>query len=119
MEEVYNLWNDTDFNNYITNRPNIFLNLTKDGTVALPTVRINKLLSHRCIIISEHTNNADEEYYKDMIYFCDLSSIGSVYEKLINKSNDELVEESNRIYEKFYDTFHFKNALDIVEIKHI
>jgi len=114
LEEVYNLWNDTDFNNYISNKPNIYLNLTKKNTHALPSVRINKLLSHKCIIISEHTNDIDEEYYKGLIYFCNIHEIENVYRKLINKTNIELQQEADKIYEKFYNKFYYKNAIDLI-----
>jgi hypothetical protein len=108
------LWNDSDFNNYISNKPSIYLNLTKKNTVALPSVRINKLLSHKCIIISEHTNDIDEEYYRDMIYFCNIDEIENVYRNLINKTNIELQYEADKIYEKFYNKFYYKNAIDLI-----
>jgi len=114
LEEVYNLWNDTDFNNYISSNPKIYLNLTKNNTYALPSVRINKLLSHKCIIISEHTNEIDEEYYKGIIYFCNIDEIENVYRRLVNKTNIELQQESNKIYEKFYNKFYYKNAINLI-----
>jgi len=114
LEEVYNLWNDNDFNNYISNKPNIYLNLKKTNTDALPSVRINKLLSHKCIIISEHTNDIDEEYYKNIIYFCNIDEIENIYRKLINKTNIKLQEEADRIYETFYNKFYYKNAVDLI-----
>jgi len=108
------LWSDIDFNNYISNRPNIYLNLTKNNTDVLPSVRINKLLSHKCIIISEHTNVIDEEYYNGIIYFCNINEIENVYRKLINKTNIELQQKANKIYEKFYNKFYYKNAIDLI-----
>jgi len=115
LEEVYDLWNDNDFNNYINNKPNIYLNLTKTDTYALPSVRINKLLSHKCIIISEHTNDIDEEYYKDIIYFCDINEIDKVYKKLLNDTN--LEDKSNKIYDIFYNKFNYKNAINLITQK--
>lgn len=112
LEEVYNLWNDTDFNNYISNKPNIYLNLKKTNTDALPSVRINKLLSHKCIIISEHTNDIDEEYYKDIIYFCNINEIEQVYRKLLTETN--LEDKSNEIYNIFHNRFNYKNAIDLI-----
>jgi len=112
LNDVYNLWNDNDFNNYISNKPNIYLNLTKIDTCALPSVRINKLLSHKCIIISEHTNDIDEEYYKDIIYFCDINEIEQVYKKLLNDTN--LEEKSNEIYNTFYNKFNYKNVINLI-----
>lgn len=114
LEEVYNLWNDTDFNNYISSNPKIYLNLTKNNTYALPSVRINKLLSHKCIIISEHTNEIDEEYYKGIIYFCNIDEIENIYRRLVNKTNIELQQEANKIYEKFYNKFYYKNAINLI-----
>jgi len=114
LEEKYDLWNDDDFNNYIKNNPNIFINLTKTGTNILPSVRINKLLSHKCIIISEHTNQTDEEYYKGMVYFCKIDEMENVYKKLLNKTGSQLQEESNAIYEKFYNKFYYKNAIKLI-----
>jgi hypothetical protein len=121
LEEVYNIWNDDDYNNFINKKSNIFLNLTKsiniDIKYVLPSVRINKLLSHKCIIISEYTNPIDEEYYKDMVYFCNLEDIEDLYKKLISKSSHELKQESDRIYEKFYNKFYYKNALKLITQK--
>ena len=115
--EIYNVWNDGDYNNLISNSPNIFLNLTKGNTVILPSVRINKLLSHKCIIISEHTNNIDEEFYKDIIYFCNINEIGNIYKILINKSAQELEIESNEKYKKFYNMFNSKNIVNLITQK--
>ena len=117
LEEVYDLWNDTDFNNYISDKPRIYLNLTKDGTSALPSVRTNKLLSHKCIIISEHTNDIDEEYYKGMVYFCNIDEIENTYKTLINKTNMELQQEADEIYKNFYNTFYYQNAISLMTEK--
>ena len=105
LQEVYNLWNNYDFNSFISSRANIYLNLTKANTIALPSFRLNKLLSHRCIIISEHTNPLDELDYKDLIIFCDLKDMESEYKKLLELSNERLHQKSNEIYEKFYSRF--------------
>jgi hypothetical protein len=121
LKEVYNLWNDIDFNNYISKEPKIYLNLTKHmpdtEDYVLPSVRINKLLSHKCIIISEYTNLIDEEYYKGMIYFYNLEEIPTIYQELINKTNIELKEISNDIYKQFYNKFYYKNAVKLIEEK--
>ena len=90
INQIYNLWTDDDFNNYISNNTHIYLNITKSNTKALATVRINKLLSHKCIIISEYTNIYDEEIYKGIVFFKHLSEIGDFYKTMKNKSNDEL-----------------------------
>ena len=121
LKEIYNLWNDNDYNNFINSKPNIFLNLTKHmpdtEDYVLPSVRINKLLSHKAIIISEHTNPIDEAYYKDMVYFCNLEEIEDVYKKLISKTNIELEQISNDIYDKFYNKFYYKNAVKLITEK--
>jgi hypothetical protein len=117
IEEINNLWTDEIYNEYINSSSKIYLNLTKSNTNALPSVRINKLLSHKCIIISEHTNDIDEEYYKDMVYFCNLEDISKIYENLMKKSNIELQNEANEKYKKFYDKFYFKNAHKLIKEK--
>jgi hypothetical protein len=119
LEGIYNIWNDDDYNNFIRKKSNIFINLTKSISInnkyVLPSVRINKLLSHKAIIISEHTNPIDEEYYKGMVYFCNLEEIEDIYKHLIKKANYELQEESNRIYEIFYNKFNYKNVVKLIE----
>jgi hypothetical protein len=88
----------------------------KDDTIALPSARINKLLSHKCIIISEYTNEVDNELYKDLIYFCDISQIEDTYKKIISKSNIELQEEANIKYNLFYNKF-YTNIKDLITEK--
>jgi hypothetical protein len=117
IEEINNLWTDEKYNEYIKSNSKIYLNLTKGYSVALPSVRINKLLSHKCIIISEHTNDIDEEYYKDIVYFCNLEDINKIYEDLLKKSNIELQNEADEKYKKFYDKFYLKNAHKLIEEK--
>lgn len=111
LQEVYNLWNNYDFTSFISSKPYIYMNLTKTDTSALPSFRLNKLLSHRCIIISEHTNPLDESLYKDLIIFCDLRDMESEYKKLLELSKEELHQKSNQIYKKFYSRFTLKNAM--------
>jgi hypothetical protein len=106
LEEKSDLWNDEDYNNYIGGRANIYLNLMKSGSHVLPTVRINKLLSHGCIIISERTNPEDEEHYEGLVQFCELDEIGKLYDNLLKKTGAELQEQSDEIYRKFSDKFH-------------
>ena len=111
LQEVYNLWNDRDFTTFVSSKPHIYLNVTKTNNVVLPSFRLNKLLSHRCIIISNHTNPLDEVDYKDLIIFCDLRDMESEYKKLLELSNEELHQKSNQIYKKFYSRFTLKNAM--------
>ena len=108
IEEVYNLWNEADFNRFISTEPKIYLNVMKSVNREiniLPSARINKLLSHKCIIISEHCNEIDDELYKNMIYFCKLEEIEDVYRMLLSKSDEELQKEANEKYELFCDRF--------------
>ena len=112
--EVFNLWNDRDFSTFVSSKPHIYLNVTKTNNVVLPSFRLNKLLSHRCIIISNHTNPLDELDYKDLIIFCDLREMESEYKKLLELSNEELHQKSNQIYKKFYSRFTLKNAMNRV-----
>jgi hypothetical protein len=109
--EVFNLWNDRDFTTFVSSKPHIYLNVTKTNNVVLPSFRLNKLLSHRCIIISNHTNPLDELDYKDLIIFCDLREMESEYKKLLELSNEDLHQKSNQIYKKFYSRFTLKNAM--------
>lgn len=111
---IQNIWNDTDYNKFISDKANIFLNLNKEGTAALPSVRINKLLSHKCIIISEHTNTIDDELYKDLIYFCHIKEIGTILNDLMQKTPDELQDISNRKYQIFCERFNSKNLLNLI-----
>ena len=117
LEEIYNLWSDEAYNDYINNTSNIFINLTKTGTNILPSVRINKLLSHKCIVISEYTNDIDEEYYKGLVYFCKLEDISKVYLELINNSKEKIQEIANNIYINFYNKFNTKNAYKLITKK--
>ena len=112
--EIYNIWNDNDYNKFISDKPNIFINLIKNDTIALSSVRLNKLLSHKCIIISEHTNEIDEEYYKDIIYFCDINDIKNIYKKLMDKTAEELQIEAETKYNKFYNIFNSKNIVNLI-----
>ncbi len=117
LEEIYNLWSDEAFNNYINNISNIFINLTKSGTNILPTVRLNKLLSHKCIIISEYTNDIDDGFYNDIIFFCKLEDISKIYLEIINKPKNEINELSENIYNRFYNKFNKINACSLISEK--
>jgi len=115
--EIYTAWDDMSFNNIIQTSNNIFLNITKtvnNSVNVLPSVRINKLLSHKCIIISEHVNYEDEELYSDMIYFCNLNDIADVYSKFLEKTPMELQEISNNIYKKFSNKFNCKSVINLI-----
>lgn len=114
---ISNIWNDEEFNQLISKNANFYLSWNKEGTYALPSVRINKLLSHKCIIISEHTNPDDEELYKDIIYFCNLQDIEGLYNDLIKKSQMELQEISDRHYKIFHERFNSKNAIQLIQTK--
>jgi hypothetical protein len=113
--EIYTLWSETDFNKFINNNTHIYLNLSKSNTKALASLRINKLLSHKCIIISEHTNEIDEELYKDIVFFKDLSEICSFYKSLIALSKSELETIANNSYQKFISIFNVKDATSLIQ----
>ena len=117
--EIYNIWNEEDYIRFITDQksPKIFLNLTKSVSNVLPGLRINKLLSNKCIVISEHTNSIDEEYYKDIVYFTDLDKIADLFIELTNKTSDELEMESETRYQKFNQIFNYKNASNLISVK--
>jgi hypothetical protein len=118
--EIYNVWNEEDYINLIKqdNPPKIFLNLTKSGLInALPSVRINKLLSNKCIVISEHTNPIDEELYNGIVYFADIDKIADLFIELTNKTSDELEMESETRYQKFKEKFNYKNAENLISVK--
>ena len=115
INEVYNLWTDHDFNQFIIHNTHLYLNLTKGQTKALPTVRVNKLLSHKCIIISEPTNAEDEELYKDLVFFKNLNEIGDFYNSLIAMSNFELENMAEGIYQKFISKFKIDNVVNLIQ----
>jgi hypothetical protein len=116
--EVYDLWSDHDYNQFMDGKSYILLNLCKkDGIPALASSRINKLLSHKCIIISEHTNEIDEALYKDLLYFCNLDEMSYIYEKLTQKSNEELQEIATSRYELFKQRFCIESATHLIESK--
>jgi len=117
VKEVMNLWNDEDYNTFVSGKANIYLNLTKSGTNQLPSVRINKLLSHKCIIISEHTNETDEAIYEGLVIFCKLEDIENKYKELKSKSGDTLQQMADAIYSKFYTLFGGQNANKLIMTK--
>jgi hypothetical protein len=116
--DVYHLWSDHDYNHFMHGKSYIFLNLCKtDDIPALPSVRINKLLSHQCIIISEHTNDTDDALYKDLVYFCNLDEVSDIYAQLTQKSNEELQEIASSRYELFKKRFCLESATHLIECK--
>lgn len=115
INEIYNLWSEQNFNSYIINNTDIFLNIIRVKTKALPSVRINKLLSHKCIIISEHTNPYDEELYKDIVFFRNLNEIGSLYKSLIVMPISELEMIAEKAHQKFISIFNIDNAINLIK----
>jgi hypothetical protein len=71
LDEKYNLFNEDTYNMYMVKNTNIFLNINKNDSFILPFCRICKLLSHKCLIISQHCNKEDDELFEDLVYFCD------------------------------------------------
>jgi hypothetical protein len=118
IKEIYNLWTNKDFDKFIVKNKYIYLNLNKGNTRALPSVRINKLLSHKCIIISEHTNSKEEKLYKDFVYFKKLDEIGDFYKSFLTKSNTELEEIAENMHQKFLSIFKFENAISLIKKSH-
>jgi hypothetical protein len=112
---INHLWTTEEYNFFIINHASIYLNLTKSDTKTLPSVRINKLLSHKCIIISEKTNDKDEELYKDMVFFRELNEIGPLFKSLIAMSPEELNQIAESAHEKFISKFNRENAFQIIK----
>lgn len=106
----YDLFNEDKYNMYMVNNTHIFLNLNKNNSCALPFARICKLLSHKCIVISQYCNKEDEELFKDMVYFCSIEDIEKTFNNLSSKSPNELNDISNKIYIKFCNKFNANNS---------
>lgn len=105
----YDLFNENKYNMYMINNTNIFLNINKTNSSILPFCRICKLLSHKCLVISEHCNKEDEELFEGIIYFCSIKDIEKTFYNLALKSPIELNDISNKNYIKFCDKFNVKN----------
>lgn len=110
------LFNDNQYNMYMVKNTNIFLNLVsknglynEEGSNILPFSRICKLLSHKCLVISQHCNKEDDEFFEDMVYFCSVEDIKKTFYNLSLKSPNELHDISNKNYIKFCDKFNVKN----------
>lgn len=106
----YDLFNEDKYNMYMVNNTNIFLNLNKHLSPVLPFARICKLLSHKCIVISQYCNRDDEELFKDMVYFCSFEDIEKTFNNLSSKSPNDLNDISNKIYIKFCNKFNANNS---------
>jgi hypothetical protein len=115
IKSINNLWNDKDYNNFISDKSRIYLNITKDENEVLPSLRINKLLSHKCIVISEKTNPVDEELYEGMVFFKEIAEIGDCFKKLVSMSDKELEDLSENIYQKFISKFDKNNAPKLIK----
>jgi hypothetical protein len=115
IHQIFNLWSDDEFNAFIINNTHIYLNITKFATKTLPTVRINKLLSHKCIIISEHTNEVDDALYKDIVFFKDITEIGEFYKSLMTKSKSELETIAETAHQKFISMFQAEHAVHLIQ----
>ena len=114
IDLIYNLWNDKSYNNFIKNKVYIFLNISKKNTKALTFARVNKLLSHKCIIISEYFNKEDDELMKDIIYFTNLDQIWDKFNELASKSPEELVNIAENNYKKFTKIFARQNIKNLI-----
>lgn len=110
FENRNNLFTENTYNMYMIRNTNIFLNITKSGNSLVPFCRICKLLSHKCLVISERCDKIDEELLEDMVYFCDsLIDIEKTFYNLISKSPQELYNLSYKNYIKFSNKFSVKN----------
>jgi hypothetical protein len=101
----YDLWNDTYYNAFLLGTPYIYLNLTKFDTIAMPSVRVNKLLSHGAIIVSENVHEDDQADYEGLVFFGDLTQLEGIFRGLLEKSAEELREISDAIYSRFCAKF--------------
>ena len=101
----YDLWNDADYNAFLMGTPYIYLNLKKMDTVTIPAVRVNKLLSHGAIIVSENVHADDQAEYEGLVYFGDLTQLEGIFRGLLEKSAEELREISDAIYSRFCAKF--------------
>jgi len=108
--QKYDLWSNDEFNNFIIDKPGIYLNILKQDVInVLPFARICKLLSHRCIIISEHCNTEDDKLLKDIVFFCKVEDIEYLFNKLSHKTPEELNRIAHTNYIKFCERFNYKN----------
>lgn len=105
----YDLFDENQYNMYMVNNTNIFLNVNKNNSNILPFCRICKLLSHKCLIISQHCNKEDEKLFEDLVYFCNIEDIENTFYDLLLKSPNDLNDISNKNYIKFCDKFNVKN----------
>jgi hypothetical protein len=113
IREIYSLWNDTVFHEFISGKPYLYLNITKTGMDRpgiLPSVRINTLLSHKAIIISEHCSEIDESLYTGMVSFCSLEEIEGEFMKWRGKTGEELQMEADTRYELFQRAFVYEQG---------
>jgi len=113
IREIYSLWNDTVFHDFISSRPYLYLNITKNWVKTpniLPSVRINTLLSHKAIIISEHCNEIDESLYTGMVSFCSLEEIEGEFMKWRGKTGEELQAEADARYRLFQKAFVYEDG---------
>jgi hypothetical protein len=101
----FELWHETTYNAFLHGTPYIYLNLTKENTVAMPAVRVNKLLSHGAIIVSENVHADDQEEYEGLVFFGDLTQLEDIFRGLLEKSGEDLREISDAIYARFCEKF--------------
>ena len=116
MYPVYNIWSDKSFDQFLS-RPGIciFINLHNTlykNKIALETVRINKLLGIKAIILSEHSDSVDEKDYHDLVYFHNIEEMETRLRYLLNLSTDELKEIAENIYIKFKNRFSVTNVVN-------
>ena len=104
-----NLFNENDYNLFMINNTCIFLNIIKMESKSLPFPRICKLLSHKCIIISENCNELDDELFKDIVYFCKYENIEKTFYELASNTPEELDNIAQQNYIIFSNRFNLNN----------
>lgn len=99
---IDNVWTDEAFNLLLNNNNfGIIINIHKKGCNSLESVRINKLLNHKLIIISEHCCLEEEYLYKNLVFFCNINQVELIFKRLIQLSKLKIQLLSDYIYQQF------------------
>ena len=92
----------------------IFLNIHRrcgSDTVPLESFRLQKLLSAGQLVISEHATPGDEDMYRDLVTFANLTDVPRVYSLLANMSLEERRALASYRYESFARRFSANHLL--------
>ena len=49
-----------------------------------------------------------------MVYFCNIEEMDDIYRTLMNKTAEELQQEADDKYKRFYEKFYYKNASKMI-----